>query len=64
MDLDPTSEDTGAAHEGGGAPPRARPCLVGPPWLPWRASSAYISPYTLKLLEQRLDREFRRQKPP
>ena len=27
MDLDPTSEDTGAAHEGGGHahPPRARP---------------------------------------
>ena len=48
IDLDPTSEDTGAAHEGGG---RA-PCLVGPPWLPWRASSAYITPYTLKLLEK------------
>ena len=30
MDLDPTSEDTGAAHKSGGAPP----CLVGPPWLP------------------------------
>ena len=36
MDLDPTSEDTGAAHEGGGAPTPlgSAPCLVGPPWLP------------------------------
>ena len=32
MDLDPTSEDTGAAHEGGGRahPPRARPLPRGP----------------------------------
>ena len=54
MDLDPTLEDTGAAHEGGGAPtPLGRaPCLAGPPWLPRRASSAYITPYTLKLPEK------------
>ena len=25
MNLDPTSEDTGAAHEGGGRPPRCAP---------------------------------------
>ena len=33
MDLDPASEDTGVAHEGGGVPtPLGRaPCLVGPP---------------------------------
>ena len=36
MDLDPTSEDTGAAHEGGGAPtplgraPLSRRALVAP----------------------------------
>ena len=34
MDLDPMSGAKGGAHEGGGAPPRARPCLVGPSWLP------------------------------
>ena len=39
------------------------PCLVGPSWLPWRASSAYITPYTLKLPEHTIDREFRCQKP-
>ena len=35
MDLDPTSEDTGGAHEGGGAPTPlgCAPCLVGPPKL-------------------------------
>ena len=33
MDLDPTSEDTGGAHEGGGAPspPRRAPLPRGPP---------------------------------
>ena len=34
MDLDPTSEDTGGAHEGGGAPPRARPLPRGAPVAP------------------------------
>ena len=36
MDLDPTSEDTGAAHEGGGHahPPRARPLPRGAPEAP------------------------------
>ena len=29
MDLDPTLEDAGDAHEGGGAPPRARPLHHG-----------------------------------
>ena len=60
IDLDSASGDTRGAHEGGG---RA-PCLVGPPWLPRRASSAYISLYTLKLPERTIDWEFRRQKPP
>ena len=34
----------------GGAPtpPGAPSTLVGPSWLPWHTSSAYISPYTLK----------------
>ena len=33
MDLDPTSKDTGGAHEGGGRalPPGRAPYLVGPP---------------------------------
>ena len=36
MDLDPTSEDTGGAHEGGGRahPPRARPLPRGAPVAP------------------------------
>ena len=36
MDLDPTSEDTGAAHEGGARahPPRARPLPRGAPVAP------------------------------
>ena len=36
MDLDPMSEDTGAAHKGGGRahPPRARPLPRGAPVAP------------------------------
>ena len=36
MDLDPTSEDTGGAQEGGGRahPPRARPLPLGAPVAP------------------------------
>ena len=44
---------------GWGARPLPRGALVAP----WRTSSAYITPRTLKLPEQRLDREFRRRKP-
>ena len=40
------------------------PYLVGPPWLLRRTSCTHIYRRTLKLPEQRLDREFRRQKPP
>ena len=62
MDMDPTSEDTGGAHEGGGCahPPGAPPASWGP------RSSSDVPPapiYTLKLLEQKIDREFRRCKP-
>ena len=60
MDLDPTSRKKRGAHEGGG---RA-PCLVGPPKLHRRTSCTHIYIRILKLPEQRLDREFRRQKPP
>ena len=48
------------AHSGA----RRAPTLVGPSWLPWPTSFAYICPYTLKTPESRIDREFRRQKPP
>ena len=66
MDLDPISEDTGVAHEGGGVPtPLGRaPCLVGPPKLHRRTSCTHIYSRTLKLPERTLDFEFRRQKPP
>ena len=66
MDLDPTSEDTGAAHEGGGAPtPLGRaPCLVGAPVAPpTYFLHPYISSYP-KTSKNTIDREFRRQKPP
>ena len=46
-----------------GAPPGRAPCLMGPSELHRRASSAYISPYTLKTSVSTIDREFRRQKP-
>ena len=50
---------------GRGAPtPLGAPStLVGPSWLPWRTSSAYIYPYTLKPSGDRIDREFRHRKP-
>ena len=70
MDLDPTSGAKGGAHEGGGAPPRAppppkhAPCLVGPPKLHRRTPCTHIYLCIVKLPERRLDREFRRQKPP
>ena len=65
MDLDPMSEDTGGAHEGGGRalPPGRAPYLVGPPWLLRRTSCTHIYRRTLKLPERTIDREFRRQKP-
>ena len=50
----------------GGTPtsPWHAPTLVGPSWLPWSTSFAYISPYTLKTSGSTIDREFHRQKPP
>ena len=45
--------------EAGGAPST----LVGPSWLPWPTSFAYICPYTLKTTRSRIDREFHRRKP-
>ena len=59
VDLESTSRKQRGRHEAGGAPST----LVGPSWLPWRTSSAYISPYTLKTSGNRIDREFRRRKP-
>ena len=47
MDLDPTSEDTRGAHEGGGTPtPLGRaPYLMGPSVLHQRTPSSYIYTY-------------------
>ena len=44
MDLDPTSEDTGGAHEGGGHahPPRARPPAS---WGPRSSTDVPLHPY-------------------
>ena len=43
-DFEWTSRNHRGGHEAGGAPST----LVGPSWLPWRISSAYIYPYTPK----------------
>ena len=55
-----------ATHEGGGCahPPGRAPCLVDSPEIHRRNSSSYIYPYTLKTSRSRIDREFRRCKPP
>ena len=50
IDLDSTSEDTGAGHEGGG---RA-PCLVGPPKLHRRTPCTHIYLCIVKHPERRL----------
>ena len=63
MDLDRTSGAKGGAHEGAPSLGRA-PCLVGPPKLHRRTSCTHIFSRTLKLPEQTIDLEFRRQKPP
>ena len=65
-DLDPTPRNKRGGHEGGGRPhPLGRaPCLVGPPKLHRRTSCTHIYLCILKLPEQRIDREFRCQKPP
>ena len=65
MDLDPTSEESRAAHEGGGRahPLGAPPCLVSTPEVHRRTPCTHIYLRTLKLLEQKIDREFRRRKP-
>ena len=60
MDLECTSGKKGGSYEGGGRahPPRARPPAS---WGP--RSSTHIYLRTLKLLEEKIDREFRRRKP-
>ena len=65
MDLDSRSEDTGGAHEGGGRahPPGACPPASCPPFGSPRTSFTHIYLRTLKLPEQKIDREFRHRKP-
>ena len=65
-DLESTSRKLRESHEVGGCahPLGAPSTLMGPLWLPWRTSSAYIYPYTLKRSGTTIDREFRLQKPP
>ena len=56
----------GRCSRGWGArpPPWARPLPCGPPSVHRRTSCTHIYVHNLKLPEQRIDREFRRQKPP
>ena len=65
-DLESMSEDTRWAQEIGGVPPPllgAPPCLVDPSSTHRPTSFAYISLRTLKPLNIKIDREFRRRKP-
>ena len=64
--LECTSGKKGGAHEGGGRahPPRVRPLPRGPPSVHRHASFTHIYLRILKLPEQTIDREFRRQKSP
>ena len=45
--------------QGAPYPPGRAPTLVGPLWLAWPTSFAYICPYTLKTSGSRIDQEFR-----
>ena len=65
MDLECTSGKKGGAHEDEGhAHPLGRaPLPRGPPSVQRRTPFTHIYLRTLKLPEQRLDREFRRRKP-
>ena len=64
MDLECTSGESWAAHEGGGRPPGRAPYLVSTPEVHRRTLCTHIYLRTLKLPEQKIDREFRRRKPP
>ena len=59
MDLECTLGKKGGTHEGGGC----APCLMAPPSVHRRTSFTHIYLRTLKLPEQKIDREFRRRKP-
>ena len=65
MDLDPRQNIQEVLTRVGGAPSPlgAPPCLVGPPKLHRRTPCTHIYLRTLKLPEQKIDREFRRRKP-
>ena len=52
-----------ATRQGARPPPGRALHPRGPLVPPWRTSSAYISPYTLKTSGSKIDREFRRRKP-
>ena len=64
-DLEMRSETQQGSHGAGGRTQGVRraPCLVGPLKLHRRTSCTHIYSRTLKLPEQKIDREFRRQKP-
>ena len=66
IDLECTSGESRAAHEGGGAPypPRRAPCLVSTPEVHRRTPCTQIYLRTQKLPKQNIDREFRHRKPP
>ena len=65
IDLECTSGVSRAAHEGGGAPTPlgVPPCLVSTPEVHRCTPCTHIYLRTLKLPEQKIDREFRRRKP-
>ena len=61
-DLEWTSRKKRGGHEAGGRAQGfgAPPTLVGPSWLPWPTSLAYISSYTPKTSESTTKRYFHR----
>ena len=63
MDLECTSGESRAAHEGGGRPPGRAPYLVAASETPLTCSRCQYLLYIPKLPEHNLDREFRRRKP-
>ena len=63
MGLECMPGESRAAHESGGRPPGRAPYLVSNPEVHRRTPCTHIYLRTLKLPEQKIDREFRRRKP-
>ena len=63
MGLECMPGESRAVHEGGGRPPGRAPYLMSNLEVHRHTPFTHIYVRTLKLLEQKIDREFRRRKP-